>query len=84
MVPFHGWGSTVSRLQNHYEETVYFLPPSPQEDPDTHLTDLGMMKGCVNPETHSSSEPGILDNNELTITITFGQVRDSDSCLYGL
>ena len=31
MAPFYGWGSTVSRLQSHYEETVYFLPLSPQE-----------------------------------------------------
>ena len=23
--PFYGWGSTVSRLQSQYEETVYFL-----------------------------------------------------------
>ena len=23
---FYGWGSTVSRLQSHYEEAVYFLP----------------------------------------------------------
>ena len=53
-------------------EDGYFLPPSPQEDPDTHLIDLGMMKGCVDPETHSSSEPGILDNYELTIIMTLG------------
>ena len=25
MVPFYGWGSTVSRLQSHYEETVCVL-----------------------------------------------------------
>lgn len=72
MVSFHGCCSTVSRPQNHYEETVYFLPPSPQEDPDTHLIDLGMMKGFVDPETHSSSEAGILDNYQLTIVITLG------------
>ena len=29
--PFYGWGSTASRVQNHNEETVYFLPLSPQE-----------------------------------------------------
>ena len=29
--PFLWIGSTVSRLQSHYEETVYFLPLSPQE-----------------------------------------------------
>ena len=28
IVPFYGCGSTVSRLQSHYEETVYFLPLS--------------------------------------------------------
>ena len=31
MVAFYGWGWTVSRLHCHYEETVYFLPLSPQE-----------------------------------------------------
>ena len=31
MSTFHGWGSTVSRLQSHYEETGYSLPLSPQE-----------------------------------------------------
>ena len=31
MAPFYGWGATVSRLQSHYEERVYFLPLSPQE-----------------------------------------------------
>ena len=30
MVPFYGWGSTVSRLHRHYEEAVYFLPLSSQ------------------------------------------------------
>ena len=29
--PFYGWGSTVSRLQSRYEETVYFLPFIRQE-----------------------------------------------------
>ena len=29
--PFYGWGSTVSRLQSHYKETVYFLPLGPQD-----------------------------------------------------
>ena len=28
MAPFYGWGSTASRLQSHYKETVYFLPLS--------------------------------------------------------
>ena len=31
MAPFYRWGSTASRLQSHYEETVYFLPPSSQK-----------------------------------------------------
>ena len=31
MVPIHGWGLIVSRLQSHYAETVYFLPLSSQE-----------------------------------------------------
>ena len=31
MGPFPGWGSTISKLQCHYEETFYFLPLSPQE-----------------------------------------------------
>ena len=25
MAPFYGWGPTVTRLQNHNKETVYFL-----------------------------------------------------------
>ena len=28
---FYGWGSTASRLQNHFKERVYFLLVSPQE-----------------------------------------------------
>ena len=31
MAPFYGWGLTFSRLQSHYEETVYFLTLCPQE-----------------------------------------------------
>ena len=31
MAPSYVWGSTVSRLQSQYEETVYFLPLSPRE-----------------------------------------------------
>ena len=30
MAPFYGWGSTASRLQSHYKETIFFLPGSPQ------------------------------------------------------
>ena len=29
MAPLHGWDSTASKLQSHYEETVYFLPKIP-------------------------------------------------------
>ena len=32
MILFYGWDSTVSMLQSHYEETVYVLPLSPQEN----------------------------------------------------
>ena len=31
MAPSYGWGSTVSRLQSRYKETVYCLPLSLQE-----------------------------------------------------
>ena len=31
MAPFYIWHSTASRLQNHYEEAVYFLPLSSQK-----------------------------------------------------
>ena len=31
MATFYGWGSTASKLHSHYEETVYFLPLSPQK-----------------------------------------------------
>ena len=31
MVHFYGWGSTVSRLQTHYEEAVYYLYLSSQK-----------------------------------------------------
>ena len=31
MAPFYGWGSTSSRQQSRYEETVYFLPLSSQK-----------------------------------------------------
>ena len=31
MAPFYGWKSTVSRLQSHYEEAVYFLELSSQK-----------------------------------------------------
>ena len=28
---FYGWGLTASRIQSHYEETVYLTPISPQK-----------------------------------------------------
>ena len=31
VVTFYGWGSTASRLQSHFEETLYFLPFSSQD-----------------------------------------------------
>ena len=31
MAPFYRWGSAVSRIQSHYEETVCFLSFSSQE-----------------------------------------------------
>ena len=31
MAPFYGWDSIASRLHNHYEEAVYFLPISSQK-----------------------------------------------------
>ena len=31
MSHFHGWGSVTSRLQNLFDETVYFLPLSTQK-----------------------------------------------------
>ena len=31
MAPFYGWDSTASRLQSHFEETVYFLSLSSQK-----------------------------------------------------
>ena len=43
MDPFHGWGSTASMLQSHYQETVNFLPI---KNSGTHLIDTGRMKGA--------------------------------------
>ena len=44
MVSFLWIGFHVSRLQSCCEDTVYFLPLSPQSS-GTHLINLGMMKG---------------------------------------
>ena len=43
MARFYGWGSTSSRLQNHYN-SLLFTTKFP-EIPGTHSTDLGRMKG---------------------------------------
>ena len=45
MAPFYAWGSTASRLQRHFEEAVLPLTTKFPEIPDTHLIDLGRMKG---------------------------------------
>ena len=42
MTPSYGRVSAVSRLQSHYEETVYFQFPGL---PGTHLIDVGRVKG---------------------------------------
>ena len=34
IAPFYGWGSTVSKLQSHFKERIYFLP---LRFPGTHL-----------------------------------------------
>ena len=44
MTPSYGWGGTVSGLQSHYEETVYFQFPGL---PGTYLIDLGRVTGWV-------------------------------------
>ena len=31
IVPYYGWGLTVSRLQGQNKKTVYFLPLTPPE-----------------------------------------------------
>ena len=43
MVPFYGWGSTVSRLQSHNNKTVYLTTQSPGIL-GTHLINLRRMK----------------------------------------
>ena len=44
MAPFYGWGSTASRLEPLREGSLPFTTKF-QEIPDTHVTDLGRMKG---------------------------------------
>ena len=38
---------TASRLQSHYEETVYFIPTKFPEIPSTHLMNHRRMKDWV-------------------------------------
>ena len=50
MVPFYDFYLTVSGLQSHFEKTVYeetCLTTKSPIGPDTHLGNLGRMKGCV-------------------------------------
>ena len=46
MAPFHGWGSTASRLEPLRGGSLLFTTKFP-EISGTHFTDLGRMKGCV-------------------------------------
>ena len=43
MAPFHGWGSTASRLEPLRGGSLLFATKFP-ETSDTHSTDLGRMK----------------------------------------
>ena len=45
MTLFNEWDSLASRLQNHFEEAVYFLPFKFPEISGTHLTDHGRITG---------------------------------------
>ena len=44
MVPFHGWGSTASRLVPLRGGSLHFTTKFP-DIPGTHFIDLGRMKG---------------------------------------
>ena len=44
MVPFHGWGSTASKLKQLRGGSLLFTIKFP-EILGTHFTDLGRMKG---------------------------------------
>ena len=44
MAPFYGWGSTALRLEPLRRGSLLFTVKFP-EIPDTHLIDLGRMKG---------------------------------------
>ena len=58
LLPFYGWRSTVSRLQSHYEETVYFLPLSLQEFLVVIQSTSEGLKDEFTLEQPSSFEPG--------------------------
>ena len=59
MVPFYGWGSTVSRLHSHYKETVYFLPLGPKEVLELIWFTWEGWKVDSTLKTPSGFEPGI-------------------------
>ena len=44
MAPFHGYDLTVSKVQSHYEQKVYFLTTKSPGDHVTHLINLGRME----------------------------------------
>ena len=64
MVPFYGWGSTVSKLQSHYEETVYFLPLSSQNILVLIWSTLEGWKAEPTLEPTSGFEPGTPDTRD--------------------
>ena len=49
MVPFYRSGSTISRLQSHYKESVFFLPLSLQEYRWKSESTLEPTSGFLNP-----------------------------------
>ena len=55
---FYGLGSSVSRLQSHYEETVYFLPLKSPGVMSTRLIDLGNAESAL--ESPSGFEPVLM------------------------
>ena len=57
MAPFYRWGSTVSRIQSHYEETVFFLSFSSQEFLGLNWSTLEEWKAELNLEPPSGIEP---------------------------
>ena len=60
MAPFYGWGSTILRLQSHFEETVYFLPLSLQEILVFMWSTSEGRKVEMTLESPSGVEPGII------------------------